>query len=130
MGNEEYVWYGESQLHWLDFLSTNKENYFLFPNIISKHHTDFQYTCEINAGVFVNVESLKDVSKNKDAHFYIGYFDDEDSPVSFRPLFEVPYEDWHWSGGGFRINFSNKLKEISIKKELSYREVPVRLYEN
>jgi hypothetical protein len=43
-------------------------------------------------------------------------------------LFEVPFADYNWSGGGFRIDFSS-LKEIKINEEASYKDVIVRLYE-
>jgi hypothetical protein len=121
LGSAEYIWYNEANLIWLDFLSTEKYNYFLFPQIMSIRHSDFQLTCEINAGVFHN-------NNNKIEKFYIGWIDDESEIKNFRPLFEVPHEDYNWSGGGFRINFST-LKEISLGKNFSLREVLIKLYE-
>jgi hypothetical protein len=121
MGIDQYIFYSSNQLQWLDFFSTNERNYFLFPQTFSIRHSDFQFTCEINGGVFYR-------EKDKNTNFYIGYFDDESEVPTFRPLFEVPKIDWNWSGGGFRINFET-LIEISIKKELNSIKKEIILYE-
>jgi hypothetical protein len=121
MGIDQYIFYSPSQLQWLDFISTDDKNYFLFPQTLSIRHSDFQFNCEINGGVFYR-------KKDKTTNFYIGYFDDESEISTFRPLFEVPEMDWNWSGGGFRINF-NTLIQISIKKELNFVKKEILLYE-
>jgi hypothetical protein len=129
MGIDTGIWFSEYQLQWLDHLSTKTENYFLLPNVITVGHSDFQFTCDLNAGVinhpekwdrnFANIPDLSMYS------FYLGYLDDED--LEFRPLVEVPHKDWNWSEGGFLLSF-NHLIEIPLKKELPCRKVTVKLY--